>query len=87
MQPAVIYARGAECALPPPDRILPEHAHVDGAAVSLLRELGFNLSSLLEAPQIGRQAFTVTEITTSEPDLSFFQPPQGYKAGGPSQEI
>jgi len=42
-------------------------------------ELGFNLSSLLEAPQIGRQTFTVTEITTSEPDPSFFQPPQGYK--------
>jgi len=38
-----------------------------------------NLSSLLEAPQIGRQTFTVTEITTSEPDPSFFQPPQGYK--------
>jgi hypothetical protein len=42
-------------------------------------ELGFNLTSVLEAPQIGRQTFTVTEITTSEPDPSFFQPPQGYK--------
>jgi hypothetical protein len=42
-------------------------------------ELGFNLSSLLEAPQIGRQTFIVTEISTSEPDPSFFQPPQGYK--------
>jgi len=38
-------------------------------------ELGFNLSSMVEAPQIGRQTFTVTEITTSEPDPSFFQPP------------
>jgi len=28
-------------------------------------ELGFNLTSLLEAPQIGRPTFTVTEITTS----------------------
>lgn len=42
-------------------------------------ELGFNLSSVVEAPQIGRQTFTVTEVTTSEPDPSFFQPPQGYK--------
>jgi hypothetical protein len=42
-------------------------------------ELGFNLTSIVEAPQIGRQTFTVTEITTSEPDPSFFQPPQGYK--------
>lgn len=42
-------------------------------------ELGLNLSSILEAPQIGRQVFTVTEISTAEPDPSFFQPPQGYK--------
>lgn len=42
-------------------------------------ELGLNLSSTVEAPQIGRQIFTVTELSTSEPDASFFQPPQGYK--------
>ena len=42
-------------------------------------ELGLNLSSILEAAQIGRQVFTVTEISTTEPDPSFFQPPQGYK--------
>ena len=42
-------------------------------------ELGLNLTSTLEAPQIGRQVFTVTELSTSEPDPSFFQPPQGYK--------
>jgi hypothetical protein len=42
-------------------------------------ELGLNLSSVVEAPQIGRQSFTVTEITTTEPDRSFFQPPAGYK--------
>ncbi len=42
-------------------------------------ELGLNLSSTLEAPQIGRQVFTVTELSTSEPDPSFFQPPRGYK--------
>jgi hypothetical protein len=41
-------------------------------------ELGLNLSAILEAPQIGRQVFTVTEISTTEPDPSFFQPPQGY---------
>jgi hypothetical protein len=42
-------------------------------------ELGLNLSSMVEAAQIGRQVFTVTELSTSEPDPSFFQPPQGYK--------
>jgi hypothetical protein len=42
-------------------------------------ELGFNLTSVVEAPQIGRQSFTVTELTTTEPDPSFFQTPAGYK--------
>jgi hypothetical protein len=42
-------------------------------------ELGFNLSSVVEAPQIGRQSFTVTEISATEPDASFFQPPAGYR--------
>jgi hypothetical protein len=42
-------------------------------------QLGLNLSSVVEAPQIGRQSFTVTEITTTEPDASFFRPPEGYK--------
>jgi hypothetical protein len=41
-------------------------------------ELGFNLTSMVEAPQIGKQTFTVTEISTTEPDASWFQPPQGY---------
>lgn len=42
-------------------------------------ELGVNLSSVLDTPSLGRQTFTVTEISTTEPDASFFQPPQGYK--------
>lgn len=42
-------------------------------------ELGINLISTVEAPQIGKQTFTVTEISTTEPDPSFFQPPEGYK--------
>jgi hypothetical protein len=42
-------------------------------------ELGINLFSVLDTPQLGRQMFTVTEISTTEPDASFFQPPQGYK--------
>jgi hypothetical protein len=53
-------------------------------------ELGLNLSSIVEAPQIGRQTFAVTEISTTEPDPSFFQPPHGYKVvdhrkGAPAQ--
>jgi hypothetical protein len=42
-------------------------------------ELGINLTSMLDNPQIGRQTFTVTEINTSEPDPAFFQPPLGYQ--------
>jgi hypothetical protein len=42
-------------------------------------ELGINLISSVEAPQIGRQTFTVTEISTTEPDPAYFQPPEGYK--------
>ena len=42
-------------------------------------ELGFNLASILEAAQAGRQVFTVSELTTAEPDPKYFQPPEGYK--------
>jgi hypothetical protein len=38
-----------------------------------------NLGSMLDTPRLGRQIFTVTEISTTEPDPSFFQPPQGYQ--------
>lgn len=52
-------------------------------------ELGFNLNSVLDTPQLGHQVFTVTEITTTNPDPKFFLPPEGYrvvdvrKAGAP----
>jgi hypothetical protein len=48
-----------------------EYCHAD--------ELGINLTSMVDAPQVGRQTFTVTEINTTEPDPSFFQPPEGYQ--------
>ena len=41
--------------------------------------LGLDLSSMLETPRLGRQVFTVTEITTTEPDAKWFQPPVGYR--------
>ena len=41
-------------------------------------ELGFNLYSSLDTQQIGHQTFTVTEITTTEPDPAFFKTPAGY---------
>jgi hypothetical protein len=41
-------------------------------------QLGINLTSVVEAPQIGRQSFIVTDININEPDPSFFQPPQAY---------
>lgn len=42
-------------------------------------ELGFNLTSTLSAPQLGREMFTVSELETNEPDPKFFQPPVGYR--------
>jgi hypothetical protein len=42
-------------------------------------ELGFNLTSVLDTPSLGRQMFTVTDITTTEPDPHFFLPPEGYR--------
>ena len=42
-------------------------------------QLGINLSSLLDSPQSGKQSFTVTELSTSEPDLQFFTVPAGFK--------
>jgi hypothetical protein len=42
-------------------------------------QLGFNLLSIVDNPQTGKQVFTVKELTTSEPELSMFQVPDGYK--------
>lgn len=42
-------------------------------------ELGFNLTSVLITPSLGRQMFTVSDLTTTEPDAHFFLPPEGYR--------
>ena len=42
-------------------------------------ELGFNLASSLDAPQVGQQIFTVTDLSTNEPDARFLHPPDGYR--------
>ena len=42
-------------------------------------ELGFNLASILQAPAVGEQRFAVTEMTTSEPEVRYFQPPEGFR--------
>ena len=42
-------------------------------------QLGFNLISIVDDPQSGKQVFTVKELSTSEPDLSYFELPEGYK--------
>ena len=40
--------------------------------------LGMNLLSVVNDPQSGSQVFTVKELTTSEPEPSFFVPPADY---------
>jgi hypothetical protein len=53
--------------------------------MSIIREywhsaaLNMNLLSTLTDPRIGTQRFTITEISTSEPDGRLFLPPAGYR--------
>ncbi len=42
-------------------------------------QLGFNLISIVDTPESGKQVFMVKELSTSEPDLSYFEVPEGYK--------
>jgi hypothetical protein len=42
-------------------------------------ELGINLFSVVDNPQMGRQTFTASEISTTEPDPALFQPPHDYQ--------
>ncbi len=52
--------------------------------MTYVRDLGYseqlrvNLRSVLQTPSVGEQRFTVTEITTTEPDPRLFEPPAGY---------
>jgi hypothetical protein len=42
-------------------------------------QLGINLLSTVDSPQSGKQVFTAKDVSISEPDLSFFAIPAGYK--------
>jgi len=42
-------------------------------------KLGLNLISIVDDPQSGKQVFTAKQISTAEPDASFFEPPADYK--------
>jgi hypothetical protein len=42
-------------------------------------ELGLNLLSVRTSPMFGKQTFTITELTPSEPDAQLFELPAGYK--------
>ncbi len=41
-------------------------------------QLAINLLSTVDEPQSGKQVFTVKELSTSEPELSYFEVPEGY---------
>jgi hypothetical protein len=43
------------------------------------QELGINLLSIRSGPAVGKQTFTVVELTASEPDPQLFELPVGYK--------
>jgi len=43
------------------------------------QELGLNLLSIRTSPMFGKQTFTITELTASEPDPQLFELPAGYR--------
>jgi len=43
------------------------------------QEMGLNLLSVRTSPMFGKQTFTITELTPSEPDPELFELPAGYK--------
>jgi len=43
------------------------------------RQLGINLLSIRTSPMFGKQTFTVTELTASDPDPQLFELPSGYE--------
>ncbi|WP_419805404.1 hypothetical protein [Terriglobus sp.] len=45
---------------------------------SYSKDLGLNLRSVVDAPSIGRQTFTVTEINRTDPEPKWFATPEGY---------
>jgi hypothetical protein len=42
-------------------------------------QLAVNLISIVDTPSSGKQVFTVKDLSTSEPELSFFSVPTDYK--------
>ncbi len=42
------------------------------------QQLGLNLLSIRSSPYFGKQTFTITEISTSDPDPQLLQLPAGY---------
>ena len=40
--------------------------------------LGFNLISIVDEPQSGKQVFTVKDLSTAEPEPTYFEVPAGY---------
>jgi len=42
-------------------------------------QIGVNLLSIVEGPRIGKQTFTLSDLSLSEPDPALFQLPQGYQ--------
>jgi hypothetical protein len=42
------------------------------------KQLGINLLSIRSSPYFGKQTFTITDLTSGEPDSSLFKVPDGY---------
>ena len=42
------------------------------------KQLGINLLSIRSSPYFGKQTFTITDLTSGEPDSNLFKVPDGY---------
>lgn len=42
-------------------------------------KLGINLRSILDDPRTGKQTFTVTDVSSSEPDIKIYDIPEGFE--------
>lgn len=48
--------------------------------------LAINLLSIVDSPDVGKQVFTVKDLSTSEPDPAFFNVPESYQVVDRRQE-
>jgi hypothetical protein len=49
-------------------------------------QIGVNLWSIIEGPRVGKQTFTLSDVSLNEPDPQLFELPEGYEVVDSRQE-